>query len=145
MAPIVLVLLSGSGGALVGGFFGWLLGKSQANEEIKTLQKLIQALVEVNREREVEIQTLRQQVQALQSELTLIKASRGAIQRFMRWLVGEHPEVIALYQKITEGEERITTLETEMATDAEELDGVIGQLRKEYPDEMAKWESRLAS
>ena len=145
MDPITIFLLGGAAGGAVGSFFGWLFGKSAAAEEIERLQLLVIQIVDLNAAREAEIERLRCACDELRAEVRAIKANRGAVARFVRWVAAEEPEVIERYQAIEAAQEEARELEQVMAEEAQELDEEILRLRSQYPAEMAEFEAGLAA
>lgn len=143
MDPITIALLAGGAGGAIGAFFGWLFGTSQAQEEIDRLQKLVMELVRVNKRREAEIRALENRVGQLEMEIAAIKASRSFVQAFIRWVAGEHPEIIARFQEIEAVRGKARAVQETIDADNRRLDAEIAKLQLQYPDEMRAWESRL--
>lgn len=140
MDPITAALL----GAAAGWIGGWLFGSSRAQEEIAALQGMLVELIELNRQREAEIQRLRNTVAQLEREIASVRASRGAVTRFFRWLAKEDPEVLERYQRMSDCEAQIAEIEADAAADAAVFDAEVQRLRGLYPTEMAELEARLS-
>jgi len=141
MDPITLFLLAASGAA---GFFGGhLFASTKYNKEIEQLKAQLIKVLEINKQREQEIESLRNKVQSLQAEVELIKQSRGLIAKFLVWLKGEHPEVIEKFQKIIAKETEINGLQDYIEADLISLDSEFEHLREKYPEEMMDFEDEL--
>jgi predicted RNase H-like nuclease (RuvC/YqgF family) len=133
LLPLVLAALGGGG---IGAFIGNLFGKSKAAEAIERLQKMIQELQKVNRDREAEINRLKGKISELEAEVNAMKAQRGIIEKFIRWIIREHPEILERYRKMQETKVQILKVEAAMKESEEVVNAEIASLMSTYPEEM---------
>jgi len=133
LLPLVLAALGGSG---VGAFIGNLFGKSKAAEAIERLQKMIQELQRINRDREAEVNKLKAKISALEAEVMAMKAQRGFVERFIRWIIREHPEILERYRMMQEATVQILKVEAAMKESEKEVNAEIACLMQTYPAEM---------
>jgi phage shock protein A len=133
LIPIVISLLAGGTG---GGIIGYLFGKSEAAEAIERLQKLILENQQIIRNLEVGINQLEKKISALENEISIMKARRGAIQKFIRWVASEHPEVISRYEKMKEAKNKIVELQEQLEDRKGIVERAIERTMEKYPKEM---------
>lgn len=97
---------------------------------------MIQELQTVNRDREAEITRLKEKIGEIESEVRAMRAQRGTITKFIRWVIWEHPEILERYRQLQEVRGQILQIETAMKESEEVVDAEISNLMMTYPEEM---------
>ncbi|MEZ7892680.1 MAG: hypothetical protein QMC67_13125 [Candidatus Wallbacteria bacterium] len=114
------------GGAAIGYIIGKLFGESKAAVRIRELQNAILELEKINRLREQEIAELR-------AEIERQKAARTFIEKFIRFITGEAPELIEKFKRIQKAEE-------EMVNDNNRVVKLYNDIKSEFPEEVKEYE-----
>jgi hypothetical protein len=140
MNPIIPLLIFGAGW-----LFGNKSGKASAQERINELQTLMLRVHAVNEQREAEMAQLRAYIDNLNEELGSILSQQGAVAEFGHWLSDQHPEIVQRYQAIQHAEASVSALELEVSANRQKLAQTYTRTKREFPREVAEFESRVGS
>jgi len=126
LIPVAWVL----GSSIASFILGVLFGESAAAARIRELQKAILALEELNRQRELEIRQLREEIEG-------IKKARSFIERFIRFITGEAPELLEKFKMLDQIEQKKLEEENKVRK-------LYQDVKVEFPEEVAKYELELS-
>jgi len=144
MVPVALAVIAFLAGSSGGGILGYIFGKSKAQAEIERLTKMAQEYAELARKSQERVKQLETHIQRLKYELDSIKSQRNMIERFMVFVRGEHPEVIAKYNAISASMAGIEAEQTKVQQREQALHALYAELKAKYPKEMAQLEQHVA-